>query len=444
MRMDSQLQHSLNAEDIRLIQLVARTAKNLGYASYLVGGIVRDILMERKVTDLDIVLEGNSIQLVKHIEKMYGGRQIIHNRFGTAKWKIDPTDRRISTLLGLNDSEREHALPKSIDLISARSETYAKPTALPTVSAGNLQDDLLRRDFTINAMAIQIDGEQFGDLIDPWGGQEDLVKKQIRILHDQSFIDDPTRILRAVRFERRLGFRLEDKTSILLEKSLGYLKQVSGARIRHELEHILEEDNRNLMLARLRELKVLTSIHQGLDWTPELELPFEKAKIVLHNASSQDYATFRIMSLKAGLAFIIWLMRFSKEQSLSIFNRLSLSAGLIKVIESAQSLWEQKEKINTGSNSEATFFLDKFEIAAIYALMCFHLGKEKDHILENYLRKWRSLKPFTDGTMLKALGIPVGPRYKLLLKELRAAWLDEKIKTAQQEQIFLANLLAKK
>ena len=235
MHMESQLQRFLKAEDIRLIQLVARTAGKLGYASYLVGGIVRDILMGRTITDLDIVLEGNSIHLVKHLEKMYGGRQIIHNRFGTAKWKIDPTDRRLSAQLGVNAGEFEHAFPKSIDLISARSETYAKPTALPTVSVGSLQDDLLRRDFTINAMAIRVNGEQFGDLIDPWGGQKDLIKKQIRILHDQSFIDDPTRILRAVRFEQRLGFKLENKSSTLLEKSLGYLKHVSAARIRNEL-----------------------------------------------------------------------------------------------------------------------------------------------------------------------------------------------------------------
>jgi tRNA nucleotidyltransferase (CCA-adding enzyme) len=435
--MESQLRYSLKVEDIQLIQLIAKTAADLDFPSYLVGGIVRDILLDRKITDFDIVLEGNSIPLVKKLEKIYGGRQISHSRFGTAKWMIDPTDLRLISAVGLNTGGAKHTFPECIDLISARSETYAQPAVLPKISTGSLQDDLLRRDFTINAMAVRIDGEHFGELIDPWGGQEDLYKKQIRILHDKSFIDDPTRILRAVRFEKRLGFRLEDKTSALLVKSLGYLKHVNGARIRNELEHILDEDNRIFMLARLRDLKVLTSIHPGLVWTPQVELSFK-------NATLLKEGSFGKLSLKAGMAFIIWFITFPEEQSLSICKRLCLPVGLTKAIQSAQSLWKQKERIGLLSNSDATFFLDNYDLAAIFALTCFPLGKRLNYLLENYLEKWRFVKPISNGTTLKEMGIPAGPRYKLLLKELRAAWLDENIKNIQEERAFLATLLNKK
>jgi tRNA nucleotidyltransferase (CCA-adding enzyme) len=444
MRMEFNPQLCLGTENVQLIQLVARNAANLGYSSYLVGGIVRDILLNRKITDLDIVLDGNPISLVRILEKLYGGGQISHRQFSTANWKIDPHDKRFSSAIGLNTGAFEHMFPESIDLVRARSETYTGPAALPTVTAGSLLDDLLRRDFTINAMAIPVDGERFGELIDPWGGLKDLQKKLIRILHEKSFIDDPTRILRAVRFEQRLGFRLEDRTLTSLEKSLDYLKHVSGARIRNELEHILIEEDRVLILTRLQGLNILSSIYPGLDWTPELKLPFENAKKVLPYAVSQTQNAFGKISLKAGLAMSIWFITFPREQFLAISNRLCLPAGLTKTIQSAQSLWNQKEFINTLSTSKATFFLDKFEVAAIHAIMCYPLGKKLNHTLDNYLEKWRFVKPVMSGAMLKELGVPAGPQFKQLLKELRAAWLDGKVKSSQEERIFLAKLLFNK
>jgi tRNA nucleotidyltransferase (CCA-adding enzyme) len=443
MRMEFNPQLCLGTENVQLIQLVARNAANLGYSSYLVGGIVRDILLNRKITDLDMVLDGDPISLVRALEKKYGGRQISHRQFGTANWKIDPLDGRFSSAIGVNTAEFEHAFPESIDLVRARSETYTRPAALPMVTAGSLQDDLLRRDFTINAMAIRVDGERFGELIDPWGGLKDLQKKQIRILHEKSFVDDPTRILRAVRFEQRLGFRLEDRTLTALKKSRDYIKHVSGARIRNELEHILAENDQVRILTRLRELNILSSIHPGLDWTPELKLPFEHAKKVLPYVFTQTQNVFGKMSLKTGLALSIWFLTFPRERFLAISNRLCLPAGLTKTIQSAQSLWNQKEYINNLSTSEATFFLDRYEVAAICAVMCYPLGAKLNHSLDNYQKKWRFVKPITSGAMLKELGIPAGPQFKHLLKELRAAWLDGKVKSSQEERIFLAKLLKK-
>lgn len=434
----------LTGEDISLIQLVAKNVETLGYPVYLVGGVVRDILLNRKITDFDIVLEGDSIPLAKSLVKKYGGIQILHHRFGTAKWRIDPANPQLSLALGMKAGDEKIALLEGIDLISARSETYAKPAALPIVSAGTLQDDLKRRDFTINAMAMRIDGGHLGQVIDPWGGQEDLSNKRIRILHAKSFIDDPTRILRSVRFEQRLGFRIEDETLSLLGKSLDFLNLVSGARIRNELTHILEEENRIGMLERLQELKVLSTIHPNLVWTSQLAFPFIEAEKAIQKDAFQMPHVFGRVSPKAGISFIVWFMTLPEKTTHLICKRLSVPGNLVKAIHSAQLLWKQKEKIRTFSNSEATFFLEKFDPVAIVALSCFPDEEQLKNLLVNYLENWRFLKSYTNGASLKELGIPTGPDYKILLKNLRAARLDGKIKTKEEEQAFLGKLLNKK
>jgi tRNA nucleotidyltransferase (CCA-adding enzyme) len=218
---------------------------------YLVGGVVRDLLLERRNLDLDLVVEGDAIKLAQEIAGGRSAKVTAHPRFGTAT---------------LRWSDR------SVDFATARAETYARPGALPAVRPGTIKDDLSRRDFTINAMAVELNPRRFGDLVDPHGGRQDIDKKLVRVLHDRSFIDDATRVWRALRYEQRLDFHLERATLALLKRGTVYLDTVSGDRIRHELERVLKEERPEKVLRRADELGALARMLPSLkcdDWLME-------------------------------------------------------------------------------------------------------------------------------------------------------------------------------
>ena len=199
------------------------------------GGFVRDLLVERPSIDFDVVVEGDAISLGKAVSKKYGGRVATHQRFGTAKWQIADIRDRLAEKLGNEYGQKVDAceFPDTLDLVSARREFYTHPTALPTVERGSIKLDLHRRDFTINTLAMRLDGNHYGELHDYWGGLADLHTGLVRVLHSLSFVDDPTRILRAIRFEQRFGYKIGDRTLELLTAALPLLDRVSGDRLRH-------------------------------------------------------------------------------------------------------------------------------------------------------------------------------------------------------------------
>jgi tRNA nucleotidyltransferase (CCA-adding enzyme) len=224
--------------------LDAVVAVSDGYEGvYLVGGSVRDILLGERSFDVDVVVEGDAIALARALADQLGGRARTHKQFGTA-------------VVLYGDDER-------VDVVTARSESYHAPAALPTVEPGSIDEDLHRRDFTINAMAVSLKGENLGQLVDPFGGREDLEAGRIRILHDRSFVDDPTRILRAIRYEDRYGFRMDDETVRLARECIatGHVGDLSGARLRDELEALLEEGDVSHAIPRLAELGAQREIH---------------------------------------------------------------------------------------------------------------------------------------------------------------------------------------
>jgi tRNA nucleotidyltransferase (CCA-adding enzyme) len=210
---------------------------------YLVGGSVRDILLGEPSFDVDIVVEGDAITLANTLAVLLGGRVRTHDKFGTA-------------VVLYGDGER-------VDVVTARSESYDAPAALPNVAPGSIQEDLHRRDFTINAMAVSLKGDERGLLVDPFEGRADLEAGRIRILHDASFIDDPTRILRAIRYEDRYGFRMDERTVELARECIatGHVGDLSGARLREELIALLEEGDVSHAIPRLAELGAEKEIH---------------------------------------------------------------------------------------------------------------------------------------------------------------------------------------
>jgi tRNA nucleotidyltransferase (CCA-adding enzyme) len=223
------LEKSLDTTQLKLLHLVRDNATQRGSPLYIVGGSVRDLLLGRRLNDFDLIVEGDAIALARSLASQYGGAVTVHTKFGTAKWFLPKNWKP--------DTEAHDAL----DLISARSETYKYPAALPTVKLGSIADDLHRRDFTINALAVRLDGPHFGALRDDLNGAEDLRKGMVRVLHPRSFIDDPTRLYRAVRYEGRYGFKIAEDTLSLIPEARPFVEKLSALRIRHELDLILEE-----------------------------------------------------------------------------------------------------------------------------------------------------------------------------------------------------------
>src|SRR5699024_6993026 len=217
-----------------LLKDISKSATKANVSVYLIGGIVRDIILGQPNDDIDIVVEGDGIAFAKQLHADYGGKVILHENFKTATW----TDES-----GLE-----------IDITSSRLEFYDRPAALPDVETSTLKEDLYRRDFTINAMAIYLNGDKFGQLIDPFNGQLDLKEKKITILHNLSFVEDPTRILRAIRFETRFNFLMDGQTEKLSLQSIERISDLSANRIVGELKKILSEANPVRSLQRLFEL----------------------------------------------------------------------------------------------------------------------------------------------------------------------------------------------
>ena len=191
---------NLDGKLLAVIRKIGKEAGQKQFSAYIVGGIVRDIILKRENLDLDIVVEGDAACLARDLAKKWKGKVTVYKKFGTAC---------LETPKGL-----------CVDFAMARKERYAHSGALPAVRPGGLKEDLSRRDFTINAMAIAIDPGRFGRLTDAFGGLTDLSRKTVKVLHDRSFIDDPTRILRAVRFEQRFSFRMERQTLLLMKAAL--------------------------------------------------------------------------------------------------------------------------------------------------------------------------------------------------------------------------------
>jgi tRNA nucleotidyltransferase (CCA-adding enzyme) len=231
----------------RLAPVIDAIGTGAGTRVYLVGGTVRDILLGRENFDVDLAIEGDSVDLAQRLAHELRGQTSAHDRFGTAVVRY---------------GDGEH-----VDVVTARRETYATPAALPSVELnGTIEDDLRRRDFTINAMAASLAPGDFGRLVDPFHGRADLEGSTIRVLHERSFVDDPTRIFRAIRYENRFGFRMDPGTEALARTAveLGLVGELSQARLRDELVALLDEEHVDLTFERLAELGAAEAIHRDL------------------------------------------------------------------------------------------------------------------------------------------------------------------------------------
>ncbi|MFN2196974.1 MAG: CBS domain-containing protein [Anaerolineales bacterium] len=437
-----QLESSLPPARLALLRAVASAAYEQHAALYIVGGFVRDLLLGLPSLDLDLVVEGDAITLANRLQDKYGGRLTSHSRFGTAKWHLHQLKTQLVQKLAplTLGTLIPDDFPDFIDLISARTEFYTHPTALPTVERGSIKLDLHRRDFTINTLALRLDGNHYGELHDYWGGLNDLNQGIVRVLHSISFVDDPTRMLRAVRYEQRYNFSIGSRTLQLLLEARSLLERVSGERIRHELDHILHEDRRITMLARLQELGLLKEIHPDLIWDAWLETHFER----LTDLPDWQLSMLpRGAQLETALAYTLWLIRLPKTSIQAILKKLVFPHNLGEQIIAAARVWQQLPDLEELRPSEISARLDASSALAIFAAYLAADIPADRRLLERYYFEWRELNPVTTGHDLRALGLPPGPAYQQILRELRNRWLDGEITSESEEKQALEGMLQK-
>jgi tRNA nucleotidyltransferase (CCA-adding enzyme) len=424
------------------LKMIAEIAHVRHQAIYIVGGFVRDLLLNRPCVDFDLVVEGNAIDLAYALEERFGGRVISHKRFGTAKWSITDIRPQITSHIQQQpDLNASADLPASLDLISARTEFYDYPTALPTVERGNIKLDLRRRDFSINTLALRLDGHHYGELVDFWGGYNDLRQGTIRVLHSLSLIDDPTRILRAIRFEQRFNFQIEPRTFQLMEEARPLLGKVSGQRLRHELDLTLSEENACAMFFRLNQFKFLQSIHPALNWN-------QTDADALIRAQEAPAAFWEVPDYFAGLpsgvaaAYLVWLSGSQADTIGDISKRLRFSQKLNKALQDCCHLRQELPAFVTKPRSEIVHHLKGISPIVLFALNCLGFGQGIEALLVNYLTEWRHVRPTMDGKSLRSLGIQPGPIYQQVLSRLQDAWLDGTVSSAGEEKLLVEKTLS--
>lgn len=381
-----------------------------GWPLYVVGGFVRDVLLGLPPDDFDLVVEAAAPALARAAAEAWGGQVVVHAPFATATWTAPD---------GV-----------AFDLASARTEHYPRPAALPVVHAPvSLAEDLRRRDFTINTLAVRLDGEAFGTLLDPFAGQADLAAGRVRVLHAASFVDDPTRLFRAVRYEQRLGFHLTPDTLALIPQAWPALAALTGDRVRREFELIFREAQAGRMLARLAELEVLRHAAPGLKWSGA-----ETA-----DAAELDALPWAAWGLAAPPdptpAYWALLLRQAEPEALAAaLARLRLPRAVADGVRDALAL-----PTSWARPSEAVAALDPLEPPGWLA--AYGARPSLRPHLHAYLTAWRQVRAHTTGADLIARGLTPGPAFKPLLQRLRAAWLDGEVVDADAEAALLARLL---
>jgi len=412
MNLARQIEQYLPQQLLELVKDISGQAAKQGQRVYLVGGVVRDLLLGYPNFDLDLVVEGDAVKLAQQVAETSQAKLLAHHRFGTAKLKYENF---------------------TLDLATARKETYAKPGALPAVTPGTLEDDLIRRDFSINAMAISLAANDYGELVDPHQGKSDLEHRLMRILHPGSFSDDATRILRAVRYEQRLGFELETQTTQLLKRDIPMLDTISGDRIRHELELIFEEKQPEFVVKRLAELGVLQRISpflkKGDGWIAE---KFDRARRLKKPA--------QLPSL-----YFCLLIYSSSERGIEQFlARLNISAKLSRAMRDTLRLKTRLPLLDKSSlkPSEIYYLLREYEPVAIQANAIASDSSMVHRHLQLFLTKLRYVRTSLNGEELKRLGISAGPEMGQVLQVLHKAKLDGEVRTKADEKKLALSLKA--
>ena len=405
----------------RTILALGRTGEKLGLRVFLVGGFVRDLRLHRENLDIDIAIEGRegAARLALEYSRQEKILVQVYPRFGTATLHLPGNHR--------------------IDLATTRKETYPAPAALPQVRPGNIHEDLYRRDFTINSLALCLHPSEFGKMLDPFGGWPDLQHRRLRVLHPRSFSDDPTRIFRALRFEQRLGFRLVPDNLLLIRKALAdnAISRLSGTRLLAEIKFSLSLPETAPLLSRMSKLRVLAGIDPALKFGPETarvtrrlqeNLRWFETAVGAGNSPGFEPWVANLIALTANLPekklehFVLRLAPSAKVQKKIVWNR---AQG--KIV---------RERLETNARIEKSLIFPLLHQFPPEAILFLEAQTQKDparKALRLFLSGRASAKPETDGHDLKRLGIPPGPVYREILVRLRDLKLNGETRTKKQE-----------
>ncbi len=410
------MRERLSSRIWELIIVVQEVADRLGYRVYLAGGIVRDILLREDNEDIDIVVEGDGIRLAKHTAKRLKADWRFHRKFNTAS-------------IELPDGIR-------IDVATARTEFYDKPGAVPTVETGSsIKQDLYRRDFTINAMAICLNKVKFGRLYDYYSGQKDLKEGIIRVLHGLSFIEDPTRAFRAVRFEQRFGFEIGAQTLNFIKTAVSsnVFSAIRGRRISTELKAILKQNSPLDALKRLQELSLLQFINQDLKLTPNLCESFQELEKTLTWFRLQ-FNEERLETWRINLAmFLKPLSSQQVNQTLAYFefSKKSIS-DLLRYYRDAKSIIHSFR--NNLERHEIFYALHQCNIHSVVFTMALLENDDQKRIISHYLTNLRKKQVLMSGRDLIEMGFDPGPKFSLILNQLLKEKFKGKLKTKKDEK----------
>lgn len=423
---------------LELLNTIGSEADAKGISIFLVGGFVRDVLLGVKNYDLDIVVEGDAMEFGRILGDRIGGSLVVHKKFGTSTLVKDWPKWLGSSLHPDNKFK--------IDIATARKEVYERPAALPTVQFSSLREDLYRRDFTINAMAVGINKDTFGLFIDFFGGMNDLQKGTIRILHDRSFIDDPTRIFRAVRFEQRFGFAIDKHTEYLIQHAIRreMFKRTENQRIRDELILILKEKNPEKTVFRMRELHELRFIHPDLVLPRSMKKRFEEiSKCVQWYDTAEDIRRRRLDK---------WLINFMAIlDSLSARQVEEVLKGFVFTRSETIRVMSYKEKgdriirkLSSKNKMAPSSIYKLLEPLSHEATLCI-MAKARSRVARSRIRKfftvYNGMRLKISGSYITKEGIQPGPLYKKILDQILCRKLDEKLLTKQDEVEYLKKVV---
>ncbi|MBH0196669.1 MAG: CCA tRNA nucleotidyltransferase [Nitrospira sp.] len=413
---------------VTLLEEAGRLADHSDVALFVVGGCVRDLLLGIQNLDLDLVVEGDGIAYARKLGEVLHARVTVHERFGTA-------------VLLLPDGF-------TLDVATARTEYYEFPTALPTVEQSSIKKDLYRRDFTINALAVRLNEKGFGDVLDFYGGQRDLNDKVVRVLHGLSFLEDPTRIFRAIRFERRFGFHLGRDTAALIAGAvkMNLFHRLSGHRVLEELKLLLGEREPKHAVHRLFDFDLLKFIHPKLVWTNRLK--------ALLDAIEQAVDWYQLLYLdrkmEPWLVYMMGLMEVLPERAVTeVLKRFPFSepeaAKLTMARASCHAVIRRLGGKRVLKPAEVYRLLSSLSDEVLLSLMAKSKGDSVKRQVSAFLTTYQQVKPVLTGADLKAMGLKPGPKFKQILDQLLDACLNGEVKTEPEQRAFvhrIANLSA--
>lgn len=416
----SLLRERLPQRILKILQQVGQIADELGYNAYVVGGFVRDLMLRHENLDIDIVIEGDGITFARQFAERHQVRVRVFHKLKTA-------------VIIFPDGFK-------VDVATARTEYYEAPGALPIVEGSSIKMDLYRRDFTINTLAVKLNKRHFGVLIDFFGAQRDLKEQHISVLHNLSFVEDPTRVFRAIRFEQRFNFQISKLTASLIENAvkINFFDRLSGARLFGELKLILQEANPIPAIARMASFDLLQFIHPNLRCDPGTKWMLDQVRGVL----SWHDLLFLEDRYERWLVYFLGLIEPLKgEQLRELTQRLNMKPELAKTMlwakkaadEALVRLYRQPDL----GRKEIYHLLHMFPTEYLLYMMAKTRQEASQRAISLYFTQLKDVRPLLKGRDLQKMGYTPGPHFKVMLESLLNARLDQEVSTIEEERDYI-------